>query len=221
VKVSHINSIQPIFDVELLHMLKIGLTGGLGSGKSTVAALFELLAIPVYYADSRAKELMENDAEIISEIKQLFGEESYVHGKLNRNHVAALLFKDPKLTNKINALVHPKTIADANSWLESKKAKGHPFAIKEAALIFESNAQQYLDYVIGVSCPLDLRIQRALKRDNVDQQQIADRISRQMDEDEKMNRCDFILKNDEQELLIPQVVQLHDQLINLSKKKLG
>jgi dephospho-CoA kinase len=191
-------------------MIKIGLTGGIGSGKTTVAKIFEVLGIPVYYADDRAKELMESNENIKTQIIQNFGAESYIDGKLHRKYIAAIVFAKPENTAIINSIVHPVTIADANEWM--LKQTTH-YAIKEAALIFEANAETQLDYIIGVNSPLPLRIQRIMQRDNMDEAAVMARMQKQMDAAEKMKRSHFIVENNEVDLLIPQVVAIHQKLL--------
>ena len=191
-------------------MLKIGLTGGIGSGKSTVAKVFEVLGIPVYYADEEAKRLMNEDEVLKEKIQELFGAESYTNGLLNRKYIADIVFHDPKKLEQLNALVHPLTINDANNWLQQQTT---PYAIKEAALIFETGIHEYLDYVIGVYAPAPLRIQRVIERDNISLEAVMARMSKQMDEEEKMRLCNFVINNDEQQLLIPQVLALHEKLM--------
>lgn len=191
-------------------MLKIGLTGGIGSGKSTVAKVFEVLGIPVYYADEEAKRLMNTDEELKQNIQELFGIESYTNGLLNRKYIAGIVFNDPQKLEQLNALVHPVTINDANNWLQQQKTS---YAVKEAALIFESGIQEFLDYVIGVYAPAPLRIQRAMHRDNTSREAVMARMNKQMDEEEKMRLCNFVITNDEQQLLIPQVLALHQKLM--------
>jgi dephospho-CoA kinase len=191
-------------------MLRVGLTGGLGSGKSTVAKIFETLAVPVYYADDAAKRLMNADEHLKQSIRKNFGAESYTGELLNRSWLAAAVFNDPKKLALLNSLVHPVTIADAQAWM---KIQSTPYAIKEAALIFESSAYQHLDYIIGVSAPYDLRLQRGMERDHATKSAVEERMSKQMDETEKMNRCDFIITNDEKKMLIPQVLNLHNTLL--------
>jgi len=196
-------------------MLKIGLTGGIGCGKTTVARIFEVLGIPVYYADEAAKRLMNDDEELKQKIQQQFGTAVYTDGKLNRKALAAVVFDDPGKLALLNALVHPATLKDAESWMLSQSS---PYAIKEAALIFESGAQQNLDYVIGVTAPAPLRIQRTMQRDGITREAVTARMDKQMDDTIKMKLCDFVLTNDEQEMLLPQVIALHEKLLSLAKK---
>ena len=192
-------------------MLRIGLTGGIGSGKTTVAHIFEVLCIPVYYADDAAKRLMNEDENLKKKIIENFGEESYVDGKLNRSHLASIVFSNPEKTALINSIVHPITIADAKLWMEKQTT---PYAIKEAALIFESKAEKELDLIIGVHSPLPLRIQRIMQRDNIDEAAVMARMQKQMNEEEKMKLCDFVIENNEKDLLITQVIAIHEKLLD-------
>ncbi|MGC4103324.1 dephospho-CoA kinase [Ferruginibacter sp.] len=195
-------------------MIKVGITGGIGSGKSTVAKVFEVLGIPVYYADDAGKRLMNEDAALIQKIKDEFGEAAYKNGQLDRKYLAGIVFNSPEKLTTLNAIVHPATIADAERWMHQQSTH---YALKEAAIIFESGAQQQLDYVIGVYAPAPLRIQRAMHRDNITRDEVVQRMNKQMDESIKMRLCDFVIKNDEQELLIPQVQQLHKHLLTLQQ----
>lgn len=190
-------------------MLRIGLTGGMGSGKSTVAQLFELLGIPVYYADDAAKRLMNTDEELKKAIQSKFGKETYKNNELDRQYLATVVFNDPDKLNLLNSLVHPVTIRDAEQWFNQQTS---PYVIKEAALLFESDAAEKLDYVIGVSAPQSLRIKRVMDRDGVSLEEVMKRLSRQMNEDDKMKQCDFIISNDEKQLIIPQVLELDKKL---------
>jgi dephospho-CoA kinase len=191
-------------------MLKIGLTGGIGSGKSTVASIFEILGVPVYYADVRAKKLMEQNDDIIHFIKKTFGEDSYINGNLNKTHLSAQLFVDSKKREQLNSFVHPLTIADAENWMNSQSSA---YCIKEAALIFESKAEKNLDLVIGVFSPLELRLERIINRDHITNTEALAKINSQMNEDEKMRKCDYVIHNNEQELLTQQVLKLHKQVL--------
>src|SRR5688500_5367972 len=197
-------------------MLKIGLTGGIGSGKSTVARIFERLGIPVYYADDRAKELMNTDPYLRTKITELFGEEAYSGSQLNRSHIASIVFNNKEKLQLLNSFVHPVTIADSENWMQ---AQATPYAVKEAALIFESKVNVYLDYVIGVSAPLLLRIQRLTERDPVTPEAVEKRMSNQMNEEDKMALCDFVIVNDETEPVIPQVIKLHEKFLAMSSEK--
>ncbi|MFM2326431.1 MAG: hypothetical protein RIR31_633 [Bacteroidota bacterium] len=191
-------------------MIKVGITGGIGSGKSTVAKVFEVLGIPVYYADDAAKRLMNEDDNLKQKIQALFGEAVYKNGLLDRKQLAAIVFNAPEKLSLLNSVVHPVTIADAEQWMLHQTT---PYAIKEAALIFESGAQQQLDYVIGVYAPAPLRIQRSMQRDGITRDEVIARMNKQIDDNIKMRLCNFVITNDEQELLIPQVIALHQKLI--------
>ena len=194
-------------------MLKIGLTGGIGSGKSTVARIFEVLSIPVYYADEAARRLMNEHQELKNQIRELFGEAAYIDGKLNRAYIGGTVFSDAGKLARLNAIVHPKTREDAAAWMRKQHAS---YAIKEAALIFEAGLETGLDQVIGVTAPVELRIARVMKRDSVPREKVLERMNRQMDEKEKMKRCDFIIENDERTPLLPQVLKIHDTLMKKS-----
>ncbi len=197
-------------------MLKIGLTGGIGSGKSTVAKVFEVLGMPVYYADDAAKKLMNEEGPLKQQIQKIFGATAYRNGQLDRKYVADIVFKNPDKLQLLNALVHPATINDAQKWMQRQRTS---YAIKEAALIFESGAQQQLDYVIGVYAPTPLRIQRTMQRDGITEEEVIVRINKQLDENSKMQLCDFVIVNDEEQLLIPQVVEVHKKITALTNKK--
>ncbi|HET9745106.1 MAG TPA: dephospho-CoA kinase [Chitinophagaceae bacterium] len=197
-------------------MVRVGLTGGIGSGKSTAAQIFEVLGIPVYYADTEARRLMNEDEEVRSAIGKLFGTKAYSNNTLDRKYISSVVFSDPGKLEMLNAIVHPATKRDGESWMHRQTT---PYAIHEAALIFEANVNDRLDYVIGVSSPEELRIKRTMERDQVSREEVVKRISQQLDEDIKMSKCDFVLINDEEQLLIPQVLELHKKLLNLTKQK--
>ena len=197
-------------------MLKIGLTGGIGSGKSTVARIFEILCIPLYYAYAAAKRLMNTDPALREQIIASFGAEAYTGGQLNRQYLAQQVFQDEKKLAQLNSFVHPATIHDAENWIAAQTSY---YAVKEAALIFESGSEKLLDYVIGVSAPQELRIYRTMQRDNISREEVLKRIQQQMDEKLKMERCNFIVYNDEEQPVLPQVIALHRQLLELAKEK--
>lgn len=194
-------------------MLRIGLTGGIGSGKTTVARIFETLGIPVYYADDAAKRLMNDDPELKKALVDLFGESCYKDGTLNKAYLASLVFQDPEKREQLNQIVHPATIADANVWLSKQHAA---YALREAALLFESGAAEGLDYVIGVSAPVHLRIKRVMQRDKLSQEDVIKRMATQLQDTIKLKLCDFVIVNDERVGLLPQVLSLHEKLMQLA-----
>ena len=196
-------------------MLRIGLTGGIGSGKSTVAKIFEVLGIPVYYADDAAKQIMNTDEALKREIIKHFGAESYIDEKLNRAYIAGKVFDNRENLELLNLLTHPATIRDAESWMGKQTA---PYAIKEAALIFESGSEKFLDYVVGVDAPEALRISRTMQRDHISTEEVRNRMKNQMNEEKKMSLCKFTILNNEQQPVLPQVLALHDQLLALAQK---
>lgn len=185
----------------------IGITGGIGSGKSTVARIFSLLGIPVYSADDAAREIMVKDLQLIEEIKAHFGVESYLpDGSLNRKYIANIVFNDKSQLEKLNSIVHPATIRDSEAWARKQKS---PYVVKEAALMFESESFHHVDKVIGVYAPESLRILRVMKRDGVSRDEVLARIHKQIDDRIKMKLSDYVIYNDEQHMVIPQVLALH------------
>lgn len=196
-------------------MLKIGLTGGIGSGKSTVAQIFEVLSVPVYYADRAAKYLMNDDYDLKDKIISTFGYQSYKEGKLDRQYLANLVFSDKAKLELLNSIVHPATIRDGEEWMQKQTT---PYAIKEVAILFESGLEEYFDYIIGVTAPEPLRIQRVITRDQLTEDEVRQRLRQQMDEAEKMSKCDFVINNDEVEAVLPQVLLIHESLLKESKK---
>ena len=199
-------------------MLRVGLTGGIGSGKTTVARIFEILQVPVFDADKAARNLMNENPSVRADVIKIFGEKSYSQNTLNRKFISGIVFNDPEKLAALNGIVHPATLQNAQEWFNSQSGI---YAIKEAALLFEAGAEKDVDYVIGVSSPLPLRIQRIQHRDGLSTTEIEARINRQMNEEEKLKRCDFVLYNDEKQLLLPQVIALHEQLKNLAREKIS
>lgn len=191
-------------------MIKVGLTGGIGSGKSTVARVFETLQIPVYNSDIRAKWLQENDDKVIAAIKHLFGESIYTPtGQLNRVEIGKLVFNNKQLLEALNAIIHPAVAADFEAWYAQQSA---PYCIKEAAILFESGANKGLDKTITVSAPQDIRLQRVIARDNTTSELVLKRMANQWDEARKIELSDFVIMNDDKTLVIPQVLLIHSQL---------
>lgn len=202
-------------------MLRVGLTGGIGSGKSTVAAVFGTLGIPVASADEEAKRLMNEDQGLRAAIIQHFGAGAYAGetGPLDRKFLAQRVFSDPARLELLNSLVHPVTIREGERWAQSLTGR-YPYVIREAALLFETRAAAHLDFIIGVSAPASLRIHRAMQRDHTTREAILQRMRNQIDEDIKMRLCDAIIRNDDREPIIPQVLELHHKLISISSAPL-
>lgn len=198
-------------------MLKVGITGGIGSGKTTVCRIFEVMGVPVYYADDRAKQLMQTDLRLISIIKELFGEQSYIDGKLNRKLISEQVFNNKPLLAKLNAAVHPVVAKDTESWMSQYEEL--PYVLKEAALIFESGMHKQLDKIICVTAPIDVRINRVKQRDHLSYEEITARMKNQMSEEQKAALSDYIIQNDGKRKLIPQVLAIHHILTRLNKKR--
>jgi dephospho-CoA kinase len=191
-------------------MLKVGLTGGIGSGKTVVANIFKVLGIPVFDADAAAKEIMEIDESLIEQIKKEFGEEAYEGKKLNRKYLAGKVFNESYQLDKLNAIVHPAAIQAGLDWAEKQTS---PYIIKEAALMFEAGSAFNLQYVIGVTAPKSLRIKRVMERSNLTREEVLSRMNRQISDVIKMRLCDFVIVNDEQEMILPQILKIHKQLL--------
>ena len=194
-------------------MLKIGLTGGIGSGKTTVSQIFKILGVPVFDADTAAKEAMEHNPVLKEKLITTFGAAVFVEHKLNRKYLADIVFNDAHQLDVLNALVHPITIAAAADWFATQNS---PYVIKEAALIFEAGAGVGLDYIIGVFAPTALRIKRVMDRDHLSREDVLSRMKRQIDDQIKMKLCDFVIQNNNQALLTKQVLELHEKFLKLS-----
>jgi dephospho-CoA kinase len=195
-------------------MLKIGITGNIGSGKTTVSKIFEVLGIPVFYADDAAKSLMVNDEILINAIKQTFGPEAYFKGgSLNRKHLAGIVFNNAVELAKLNAIVHPATFRAFNSWV--LQHAGAPYVLKEAALLFESDSYKMCDKSVLVAAPLETRIKRVMQRDCLSETEVKSREARQFSEAKKLKLADYVIKNNGEELVIPQVLALHKLFLSL------
>lgn len=194
-------------------MLKIGVTGGIGAGKSIICRMFEQLNIPVYDADSRAKWVMHHNKALREELAAAFGAEAYtVNGDLNRPYLAGVVFNNPERLAWLNKLVHPHVRTDFASWVESNAQA--PYIIKEAALMYESEAWRQMDEIIAVFAPMPVRIKRILQRDpHRTEADIQAIMNKQLLEEEKMARAEHIVYNNDQQLIIPQVLRLHEQFV--------
>lgn len=194
-------------------MLKIGITGGIGSGKTTVCKVFEAIGIPIYYADDRAKYLMQHDKKLVKQIIKLLGEESYdINGQLNRPYISNIVFNNKLKLKKLEALVHPAVYEDGNKW--HAKQKNVPYTLKEAALLFENGSYKKLDKTITVYAPKAMRIKRVMKRDKVTRKAVLARMKNQMLDREKRELADYVIKNDCRHPLIMQVMTIHKKIMS-------
>jgi dephospho-CoA kinase len=187
----------------------IGLTGGIGSGKSTVAKIFAQLGIPVLDADATAKAIMNEDHSVKTKLIELFGEDAYKDNQLNRPYIAQLVFEDAFKLQQLNAIIHPITIQYAKDWASKQSA---PYVIKEAALFFESGSSEGVEKIIGVTAPKHIRIQRVMQRDQITREDVIKRMEHQLEDSLKMKLCDWVIQNDDMHLLIPQILAIHQEI---------
>jgi dephospho-CoA kinase len=199
-------------------MIKVGITGGIGSGKTTVCRIFETLGVPVYYADDRAKWLMENRLEVKEALCATFGNWIYDReGKLNRPGLAKTVFSNPDKLAQLNAIVHPAVFEDGFRWEMEQAERGVPYCLKEAALLVESGSYRFLDKLIVVTAPEALRLSRVIQRDDTTEEAVRQRMDRQLPEAEKVALADFVIQNDGELLLTGQVLFVHRQLMQLAR----
>lgn len=199
-------------------MLKIGITGNIGSGKTTICKLFELLKTPVFYADFHAKKVMMEDPVLAEAIRNDFGAEAYFEdGSLNRKYISNIVFNNDAELKKLNALVHPAVFRAFDTWAEQHQ---HNFyVLKEAALLFESGSDLQCDKTIVIAAALDVRVQRVMARDLLSEEEVLRREKKQMPQAEKEAKADFIILNDANVLVVPQVLKIHEQLLELAKNQ--
>ena len=189
----------------------IGLTGGIGSGKTTIAKMFEDLDVPVYYADDEAKKLINSNRKIREKLIHLFGKEAFKNSKLNRAFIASIIFNNKEKLNNINAIVHPEVEKHFKKWTKSQNSK---YVIQENAIIFESGAQERFDKIITVTAPVDVKIERVKKRDQISKEKVLERMYNQLGDDYKMKNSFFVLNNLKLEDSKKEVKKIHKFLIN-------
>jgi dephospho-CoA kinase len=195
-------------------MLKIGITGGIGSGKTTVCKVFEVLGIPVFYADVVAKQIMITDSVLIEGVKTAFGPKSYINGLLNNKHIANIVFNNQTELDKLNALVHPAVFRAFDAW-EKTILPAVPYTLKEAALLFESGSYKMCDATILVTAPLETKLQRVMQRDIVTKEQVLARMDKQFSDDQKMKMANYFIDNNESKSIVLQVLALHQYFLTL------
>ncbi len=190
--------------------IRLGVTGGIGSGKSSVCRVFNVLGIPVFYSDPEAKAIMNNDLSVRSKINAIAGKDLYLSGNLDREELSTMIFNDEELLGRVNALIHPLVFQNFIQWADKQIA---PYVIMEAAILFESGASELVDKILTVVAPLDQRIDRTVKGSQLTREQVMDRIRNQMDDDVKVKNSDYIIYNSEDDMIIPSVLRIHRDLL--------
>ena len=198
-------------------MLKIGITGGIGAGKTTVCRIFATLGIPVFYADEESKRILFTDASALDRVRKIFGEEVFTNEIPDRKKLATIVFSNPEKLRELNSILHSAVFQHFDDWLLEKKHSS--YILMEAALIYETAREGFLDKVIVVSAPEEIRIRRIMMRDKISEADIRARMKQQFSQELKEQKADFIIENDENQLLIPQVMEIHEELLSLAKNK--
>ncbi|MGM0666710.1 MAG: dephospho-CoA kinase [Bacteroidota bacterium] len=196
-------------------IFRLGITGGIGSGKSTVCRVFNVLGVPVFSADDEGRIIMETDPGLKDELKEIVGYDLYSGGLLDRKKLASLIFNDRLLLDRVNALVHPRVFSRYLEWCEKQVAD---YVIFEAAILFESGAEKYVDKTLAVTAPLEERIQRVMGRNLMSREQVMERVNNQISEEEMLKRSDFNIDNSENIMIIPQVMDIHKRILKLLNK---
>jgi dephospho-CoA kinase len=189
---------------------KLGITGGIGSGKTSVCRVFDVLRIPVFSADREAQEIMENDDNIILQINSIVGKDLYKNGSLDRMDLAKIIFNDSSLLVKVNSLIHPAVFNQFTKWVLLQTA---PYVIMEAAILFESGAGKYVDSVATVVAPVEQRVKRVIHRNKLSREQVLDRMRNQMDDETRMKLSDYIIHNSENDMIIPTILKIHYEIL--------
>lgn len=194
--------------------MKIGVTGGIGSGKTSVCRVFNVLGIPVFSSDAVAREIMDSDHMIIDKVKSIVGKDVYSSGVLDRGELAGLIFNNANLLHEINKIVHPLVFYHFNQWVKTVSA---PYSIMEAAILIESGASKLVDRIITVVAPVEERIERVVSRNKLTREQVLDRIKNQVGDEEKIRLSDYVIYNSEHEMIIPCILNIHEEILSLIK----
>lgn len=194
--------------------IKLGVTGGIGSGKTSVCRVFDALGVPVFSADREAREIMENDIAIISGINSIAGKDLYTNGSLNRMELAAIIFNDNVLLKKVNSLVHPVVFDHFGIWVLEQTA---PYVIMEAAILFESGASKIVDKVATVVAPVEQKVERIIRRNELSREQVLERMRNQMDDEARIKLSDYVIHNSENDMIIPAILNIHNDILTIIK----
>jgi dephospho-CoA kinase len=194
---------------------KLGVTGGIGSGKTTVCRVFTVLGIPVFLADDAAKELMNNDLVLREKINSVAGKDLYTKGYLDRKELAHLIFSNHSLLEKVNSLVHPRVFESFETWVSEFNT---PYLIMEAAILYESQAYKLVDRVVSITAPIEERISRVMGRSELTRGQVLERVNSQMDDEERNERSYYVINNSDSELIIPEILKIHEDMLRFSAR---
>lgn len=192
-------------------IMKLGITGGIGSGKTSVCKVFNVLGIPVFSADTEARKIMTGNRRIIEGINEIAGRNIYPSGILDSSSLAALIFNNQEALDRVNRLVHPEVFLAFEQWITFQEA---PYVIMEAAILFESGAESRVDRVATVVAPVEERIERVTRRNLLSREQVEERIRNQMDDETRIQRSDYIIYNSENDMIIPEILRIHDDILN-------
>ncbi|HLN21703.1 MAG TPA: dephospho-CoA kinase [Bacteroidales bacterium] len=193
---------------------RVGLTGGIGSGKTSVSRVFQILHVPVFQADQEARILMESDRQLINGLIQITGRDIYKGGNLDRKELASLIFNNDSMLRKVNSLVHPAVFRAFLKWTDQQSA---PYVIMEAAILFESGGEEFVDRVITITAPVGERISRVMKRNNLSHDEVMQRIKAQMDDEQRIRMSDYIIENSENDMIIPAILRIHEEILKIIK----
>ena len=195
--------------------LKLGVTGGIGSGKTTICKVFAVLGIPVFSADTEAKRIQNSDRDLQIKINSLAGKDLFASGKLDRTEMAKLIFRDSDLLAKVNSIVHPAVFEYFREWFKKQDA---PYAVMEAAILFESGAYRMMDRIVTVVTPMEERIERLVKGNKLTREQVTERIKNQIDDESRIKRSDYVIFNSENDIIIPAILGIHSEMLKLYNK---
>ncbi len=195
---------------------RLGVTGGIGSGKTTVCRIFRVLDIPVFVADNVAREIMEYDPEVRTAINLIIGKDLYSTGTLDRKELARIIFNRPELLRKVNAAVHPAVLQRFDHWAETSES---PYVIMEAAILFEAGADTLVDRVVTISAPVEERISRVMGRNELTREEVIRRINNQLEDEEREEQSYYVINNSDNEMIIPEILKIHEDMLRLSEKE--
>lgn len=191
-------------------MIKLGVTGGIGSGKTSVCKVFGILGIPVFSADAEAKEIMEVDSDIILKLNAITGKDLYINGMLDRAELAKLIFNNRTILNEVNSIVHPAVFSKFCEWAKKQES---PYIIMEAAILFESGGSKIVDRVLTVTAPVEERIARVVTRSGITREEVVERMRNQMSDIERIKQSDYVIDNSENEMIIPAILNIHNNIL--------